>query len=67
MTETVITLDKQQVIRLEQVVIDEDAEGALELVKDIRKKIAAGSLRQCDPGKLRASTSVQSITGNRDD
>jgi len=66
MTKATITLDEQQLTRLEQVVIDDDAEGALKLVKEIRRKIDTDSRKQCDPVKLRASTTIQSATGNRE-
>ena len=67
MPKLTITLDEQQLSKLEQVVIDDDAEGALKLLKEIRRKLEADSRKQCDPVKLRASTTIQSATGNRED
>ncbi|MEW6142222.1 MAG: hypothetical protein AB1597_03570 [Chloroflexota bacterium] len=67
MAKVTVTLNEQQLTRLEQVVIDDDAEGALKLLKEIRRKLEADSRKQCDPVKLRASTTIQSATGNRED
>jgi len=61
-----IILDEQQLTRLEQVVIDDDAEGALKLVREIRRKLDLAVRKQCDPVNLRTSTTVQSVTRNRE-
>ncbi|GEM_PF-940062 len=66
MVKATVILDEQQLARLEQVVIDDDADGALVLVKEIRRRLEAESRKQCDPVKLRASTTIQSVTGNRE-
>jgi len=53
MAKAVITLDEQQVMRLEQVVIDQDKEGALKLLAEIREKVRATQTTCCDIDKLR--------------
>lgn len=53
MAKTVITLDGQQVTRLEQVLIDRDIEGAWELLSEIRAKIAPTRDTRCGIEKLR--------------
>jgi len=53
MAKAVITLDEQQVMRLEQVVIDRDKEGALKLLTEIRKKVRATPTPKCGIEKLR--------------
>ena len=53
MAKTVITLDEQQVTRLEQVIIDKDVEGAWELLTEIRAKIASTRDTRCGIEKLR--------------
>jgi hypothetical protein len=41
MAKAVITLDEQQVARLEQILIDREIEGAWEFLIEIRKKVRA--------------------------
>ena len=53
MAKTVITLDEQQVTRLEQVIIDRDVKGAWELLTEIRIKIASTRDTRCGIEKLR--------------
>jgi hypothetical protein len=53
MAKTVITLDEQQVTRLEQVLIDRDIEGAWELLTEIRVKVASMRDTRCGIEKLR--------------
>ena len=53
MAQAVITLDEQQVIRLEQVVIDHDDKGAWELLAEIRAKVKATQDTRCGIEKLR--------------
>ena len=52
MAKAVITLDEQQVARLEQVVIDRDDEGAWELLTEIRDKVRAAQDTSCGIHKL---------------
>jgi|YNPNPStandDraft_1061719.scaffolds.fasta_scaffold76104_2 hypothetical protein len=66
MVKATVILDEQQLARLEQVVIDDDVNGALVLVKEIWRKLEADSRKQCDPVKLRVSTAIQSVTGNQE-
>ena len=53
MAKAVITLDEQQVTRLEQVVIDRDEEGAWGLLAEIRAKVKATQDTRCGIEKLR--------------
>ena len=53
MPKAVITLDEQQVSRLEQIVIDRDIEGAWELLTEIRTKVRATQDTRCGVEKLR--------------
>jgi hypothetical protein len=53
MPQAVITLDEQQVTRLEQVIIDRDEEGAWELLAEIRAKVKATQDTRCGIEKLR--------------
>jgi len=53
MSKAVITLDKQQVMRLEQVVLDQDEKGALRLLAEIREKVKATQATYCGVDKLR--------------
>ncbi len=53
MPKAVITLDEQQVSRLEQVVIDRDERGAWELLAEIRAKVRATQDTRCGIEKLR--------------
>ncbi|MCX8126812.1 MAG: hypothetical protein N3E40_06740 [Dehalococcoidia bacterium] len=66
MSRLTITLDEQQIARLEQVVIDDDAEGALKFVREMHLKLEDEKRRKCDPVRLRASTTIQSITGKKE-
>jgi hypothetical protein len=53
MPKAVITLDEQQVSRLEQAVIDHDEKAALKLLVEIRAKVRATQNTQCGVEKLR--------------
>ena len=53
MVKAVITLDEQQVARLEQIVIDRDVDGAWELLAEIRTKVRATQDTRCGIEKLR--------------
>jgi len=53
MAKALITLDEQQVTRLEQVVIDHDEKGAFELLTEIRAKVKATQDTRCGIDKLR--------------
>ncbi len=53
MAKAVITLDEQQVTRLEQIVIDKDVESAWELLAEIRTKVRATQDTRCGIEKLR--------------
>jgi hypothetical protein len=53
MLKAVITLDEQQVTRLEQVIIDHDEKGAWELLTEIRAKVRATQQTRCGIEKLR--------------
>jgi hypothetical protein len=58
MSKTVITLDEQQVNRLEQAVIDHDEKSAWELLHEIRAKIKATQNTRCGVDKLRNQSKV---------
>ena len=53
MPKAVITLDEQQVSRLEQAFIDHDEEAAWELLNEIRAKVKAAQNTRCGVEKLR--------------
>jgi hypothetical protein len=53
MPKAVITLDEQQVARLEQAVIDHDEKAAWEILVEIRAKVRATQNTRCGVEKLR--------------
>ncbi len=53
MEKAVITLNEQQVIKLEQVIIDRDEKGAWELLAEIRAKVKETQDTRCGIEKLR--------------
>jgi hypothetical protein len=53
MAKAVITLDEQQITKLEQVLIDRDEKGAWELLAEIRAKVRATQDTRCGIEKLR--------------
>jgi len=53
MPKAVITLDEQQVTKLEQVLIDRDIKGAWELLAEIRAKVRITQDTRCGIEKLR--------------
>ena len=53
MPKVVITLDEQQVTKLEQVIIDSDEKGAWELLAEIRAEVKATQYTRCGIEKLR--------------
>ena len=53
MLKAVITLDEQQVTRLEQAVIDHDEKTAWELLAEIRAKVKTTQNIRCGVEKLR--------------
>lgn len=53
MAKAVITLDEQEITRLEQILIDRDIEGAWELLAEIRAKVKAVQDTRCGIEKLR--------------
>jgi hypothetical protein len=53
MAKAMVTLDEQQVTKLEQVLIDRDEKGAWELLAEIRAKVRAIQDTRCGIEKLR--------------
>jgi hypothetical protein len=53
MAKAIITLDEQQVTRLEQVLIDRDDKEAWKLLAEIRAKVKATQTTHCGIDKLR--------------
>jgi len=53
MPKAVITLDEQQVTKLEQVLMDRDIKGAWELLAEIRAKVRITQDTRCGIEKLR--------------
>ena len=53
MAKAVITLDEQEITKLEQVIIDQDEKGAWELLAEIRAKVKAAQDTRCGIEKLR--------------
>lgn len=49
----VITLDEQQILRLEQIIIDRDIDDAWQLLSEIRAKVRATQDTRCGIEKLR--------------
>jgi hypothetical protein len=56
MPKAVITLDEQQVARLEQAVMDHDDKVAWELLNEIRAKVKTTQDTRCGLEKLRKQT-----------
>lgn len=57
MAKAVITLDEQEITKLEQVLMDRDIKGAWELLMEIRAKVRATQSTRCGIEKLRRSDS----------
>ena len=53
MAKAIISLDEQQVTRLEQILIDRDEKGAWEILSEIREKVRATQNTRCGIDKLR--------------
>lgn len=53
MAKVVISLDEQQITRLEQTIIDHDDDAAWELLHEIRAKVKATQETRCGIEKLR--------------
>ena len=53
MAKAVISLDEQEVTRLEQILIDRDEKGAWEILSEIRAKVRATQTTRCGIDKLR--------------
>jgi hypothetical protein len=53
MPKAAITLDEQQITKLEQVLMDKDINGAWELLAEIRAKVRTESDTRCGVEKLR--------------
>ncbi|NWF77714.1 MAG: hypothetical protein HXY36_03890 [Chloroflexi bacterium] len=53
MAKAVITLEEQEITKLEQVLMDSDIKGAWELLAEIRAKVRAAQDIRCGIEKLR--------------
>jgi hypothetical protein len=53
MAKAVISLDEQQIVRLEQIIIDHDDTAAWEFLHEIRSKVRATQEARCGIHKLR--------------
>jgi len=53
MPKAVITLDEQQITKLEQVLMDRDIKGAWELLAEIRAEVRAAQDTRCGIERLR--------------
>jgi hypothetical protein len=53
MPKAVISLNEQEVSRLEQIIIDKDEKGAWEILREIRAKVRATKDTRCGTDKLR--------------
>ena len=53
MAKAVISLDEQEVTRLEHIIIDQDEKGAWEISSEIRAKVRATQTPRCGIDKLR--------------
>jgi hypothetical protein len=58
MPKAIITLDEQQVARLEQIVLDRDIEDAWALLTEIRAKVRATQDTRCGIEKLRKGNKI---------
>ncbi len=57
MAKRTVVLDEQEQTRLEQIVIDGDAERALEFARDLRRRLSRPA--QCRPSELRTAGRVE--------
>jgi hypothetical protein len=53
MAKIVISLDENQVARLEQVIMDQDEKGAWQLLREIRARVRSAGDTRCGIDKLR--------------
>jgi len=64
MTKTLISLDEQQIARIEQIVMDQDEPGALRYIETLRKMIKRSQIG-CNPLEFRTKESVDHLIDKR--
>jgi hypothetical protein len=60
MDETLISLNGQQILRIEQIIMDQDEPGALKYLEDLRKMIKQ-SQTGCNPLEFKAREGVDHV------
>ncbi len=60
MTKTLISLDDQQIQRIEQIIMDQDEPGALRYIEDLRKMIKRGQIG-CNPLEFKTRKGVDEV------
>ena len=60
MTKTLISLDDQQIQRIEQIIMDQDELGALRYLEDLRKMIKRGQIG-CNPLEFKTREGVDEV------
>ncbi|MCX6002606.1 MAG: hypothetical protein NTY79_08810 [Chloroflexi bacterium] len=60
MTKTLISLDDQQIQRIEQIIMDQDEPGALRYIEDLRKMIKRGQIG-CNPLEFKTREGVDEV------
>jgi len=60
MAKTLISLDEQQILRIEQIIMEQDEPGALKYLEDLRKMIKRGQIG-CNPLEFKAREGVDHV------
>jgi hypothetical protein len=60
MAKTLISFDDQQILRIEQIVMDQDVDGAIQFLEDLRKMIKRGQIG-CNPLEFKAREGVDHV------
>ena len=60
MAKTLISLDEQQILRIEQIIMEQDEPGALRYLEDLRKMIKRGQIG-CNPLEFRTREGVDHV------
>jgi hypothetical protein len=60
MTKTLISLDEQQIQRLEQIILDQDEHDALKYLEDLRKMLKRSQIG-CNPMEFKAREGIEEV------
>jgi hypothetical protein len=60
MTDILISLDEQQLQRLEQIVLDHDEVGAIRFLEELRRKIKRRNMG-CNPMEFKAREGIEEV------